>query len=319
MNYIYSPPSFTRMHRTIRHTLVGALQLMLVAASLQLPVNVAAQSGGAVGYTPEQCPSCASWNAPHAPVRLFGNSYWVGTDGLGAILITSDAGHILIDGALPESAPHIEANVHALGFRMTDIRLILNSHAHYDHSGGIAALQRASGANVAATAASAAVLLTGRAAADDPQHDIALAFPTVGEVRVVADGDTLHVGPLAIVTHLTPGHSPGGTTWSWRSCEADRCLDMVYAESQSPVAAPNFRFSDGSAVDNFERGLKAIEGLACDVLVTPHPAASKLWERVAERAAGNSDALMDREACRRYAAQGRDQLSKRLARERGQE
>jgi metallo-beta-lactamase class B len=103
-------------------------------------------------YSAEECSSCAEWNAPREPFRVFGNTWYVGTEGLAAILITSPEGHVIIDGALPDSAPQILANVEKLGFKVSDVALILNTHAHFDHSGGIAALQRTTGARVAASA-----------------------------------------------------------------------------------------------------------------------------------------------------------------------
>ena len=123
-----------------------------------------------VADAPKSCASCAEWNAPREPYRVHGNTYYVGTAGLSAILITSEAGHVLIDGGLPQSAPLIDASIRTLGFRTEDVRLILNSHAHYDHAGGIAALQRASGAAVAA--GGAAALRSGGPPPDDPQFAI---------------------------------------------------------------------------------------------------------------------------------------------------
>ena len=275
------------------------------------------------GYTPAQCPSCAEWNAPAAPVRLFGNVWYVGTRGLGAILLTSSAGHVLIDAGLPESAAPIMANVRTAGFRVEDIRLIVNSHVHYDHAGGIAAVQRVSGARVAASPSSAAVLRTGVVGPDDPQHDIALAYPAVTGVRIepLADGDTVRVGPIALAAHFTPGHTPGGTSWSWRSCEGATCLNFVYADSQTPVSADGFLFSRNTTyptvLDDFARGQALLERLPCDVLLTPHPGASQLWERLDARAHGQAGALQDGQACRRYAANARAQLARRVATEKG--
>jgi metallo-beta-lactamase class B len=266
-------------------------------------------------YSAAECPSCAEWNAPAKPVHLYANVYYVGTRGLSALLLTSSGGHVLIDAGLPESAPQVIANVRALGFLVEDIRLILNSHAHYDHAGGIAALQRASGADVAASRASAAVLRTGTVGSSDPQHGIALAYTPVRRVREIADGDTVRVGSTWLVAHLTPGHTPGGTSWSWRSCEGATCLDFVYADSQTPVSADNFYFTRSTAypaaLQDFERGFKVLEGIACDVLITPHPGASQLWQRV-ERGT-----LRDPGACRRYAATARQQLAKRVTVEQG--
>ncbi len=270
----------------------------------------------AQAYSAKDCPSCAAWNAPHAPVKLHGNTYYVGTDGLTALLITSSAGHVLIDGGLPESAPLIARNIEALGFRLQDVKLILNSHDHYDHAGGVAELARVTGANVAASPPSAATLRAGRSGPNDPQFAMILAFPKVPRVRVIADGDTLRVGSLAVAAHFTPGHTAGGTSFSWQSCEADRCLDMVYADSQTPISDDTFRFSGDSRYptvrEDFARGHAVLERLRCDVLLTPHPGASRLWERLAPGGGG----LIDPAACARYAATARAALAKRLETER---
>jgi metallo-beta-lactamase class B len=267
-----------------------------------------------------ECPSCAEWNEPQRPFRLFGDTYFVGTHGLSAILITSSAGHVLLDGALPESAPRIRANIEALGFRIGDVKLILNSHDHFDHAGGIAELQRASGATVMASASSAAVLARGRSGPDDPQYAIALAFPAVSNVKVFAFEDTLRVGALALVPHATAGHTPGGTSWSWRSCDGARCLDFVYADSQTPVSADGFLFTKStaypSALDDFARGHALLERLSCDVLLTPHPSASALWQRVSPSDGTPTTALVDPTACKHYAEGARRQLERRVAEER---
>ena len=134
---------------------------------------------------------------------MFGNTYYVGVKGLSAVLITSDGGLILLDGALPQSAAVIDENIRKVGFRTADIKLILNSHAHYDHAGGIAALQRASGAVVAASPSGARALEQGGPTADDPQFVLAGKFPAVAKVRIVGDGEVLRVGNLAVTAHLT--------------------------------------------------------------------------------------------------------------------
>lgn len=287
-----------------------------IAAAL-VPLRLQAQVDDRLvaPYRADQCPSCAEWNEPHPPVRVHGDTYLVGTGGLSAVLITSPDGHVLIDGGLPNSAPLIMENIRALGFDVADIELILNSHAHYDHAGGIAAIQRASGARVAASPASAPVLGRGSSGPDDPQYEVALDFPAVAAVESFAYGDTLRVGPISLTAHAAAGHTPGGTSWSWRSCDAEGCLDLVYADSQTPVSADGFRFSDSerypSAVADFERTFALLERLPCDVLITPHPGASSLWQRLAD----GKRALVDPGACRRYAAAGRQQLARRLQEE----
>jgi metallo-beta-lactamase class B len=259
----------------------------------------------------QSCPSCAEWNATHKPFQIFGNTYFVGTNGLSSILITSPTGHVLIDGALAESAPVIMEHIRELGFRVEDVKLILNSHAHYDHAAGIAAIQRASGASVAASPWSARVIEKGSNPSDDPQFGILPDFTPVKNVRVIADGEVMKVGTLALTAHFTPGHTPGGTSWTWRSCDANRCLDFVYADSQTPVSADNFSFTKQGVVKQFERGFATLNSLPCDVLVTPHPGASRFFERV------ESNQLVDANACRDYVKAARAALAKRIATESG--
>jgi metallo-beta-lactamase class B len=272
---------------------------------------------------PKECDSCAEWNAPRAPLRVFGNTYYVGTSGLSAVLITSDQGHILVDGGLPQSAPLIDASIRTLGFRTEDVRLIVNAHAHFDHAGGLAALQRASGARVAASTAGARALVAGGPAGDDPQYGLGArfnGFPPVKNVREVADGETLRVGPLAITARLTPGHTPGSTSWTWRSCEGERCLDLVYADSLTAVSADDFKFTaiaDGGAyVAAFRRGIDTVAKLPCDILLTPHPSAFGMDEKLRRRGAdGGTNAFMDPKACRTYADNAARALARRLAEE----
>ena len=161
---------------------------------------------------PTKCAACEEWNAPHEPFRVFGNTYYVGVAGLSAVLIASDDGHILLDGGLPQSAPLIDANIRKLGFRTGDIRLIVNSHAHFDHAGGIAALQRASGARVAASESGARAIEEGTNPPDDPQFEPdseVSRFPAAKDVKVVKDGETLRVGALAVTAHMTAGAYAG--------------------------------------------------------------------------------------------------------------
>jgi metallo-beta-lactamase class B len=162
------------------------LATLLAAAPLVLGAQ-GADGVRAVPPTPD-CPSCAEWNAPQRPFRIHGDSWYVGTHGLSAILVTSPQGHVLLDGGLPESAPLVAANVRALGFRMEDVRLIVNSHAHFDHAGGIAMLQRASGAAVAAHRWSAAVMRRGATLPEDPQSGIDTPYPAVPTVRELDGG-----------------------------------------------------------------------------------------------------------------------------------
>ena len=263
------------------------------------------------------------WNTPHEPFRIFGNTYYVGTAGLSAILITSSAGHILIDGGLPQSAPLIEANIRKLGFEPRDVRLILNSHEHFDHAGGIAVLQRATGARVAASPAAARALRQGHPTPEDPQYGSGLKFrfDPIQKVEIIGDRMTLQVGPLAIAAHFTPGHTPGATTWAWRSCEGSRCVDVVYADSLTPVSDEGFKFTGDttrpSRVDAFSASIARVEQLPCNVILAPHPGLFDFARKAAHlKGDAPENLFIQPNACRRYAAAARKRLEQRIADER---
>ncbi|HEY6330205.1 MAG TPA: subclass B3 metallo-beta-lactamase [Blastocatellia bacterium] len=268
-----------------------------------------------------KCSQCAVWNTSQTPFRIYGNTYYVGPHGLSSILVTSEAGHILMDGALEESAPQIAANIRSLGFRVEDIKLIVNTHVHFDHAGGIAELQRLSGARVVASQWSSDVMTRSGVGRGDPQFGSIRPIPLVPQVSVLTDGERFRVGNVEITAHLTPGHTPGGTSWTWKSCEGDRCLNMVYADSLTAVSADGFKFSDSrdypDAIRDFEKSFTFLESVPCDILITTHPDASHLWDRVDGRKRGVSpDPMINLNACRQLAKDARDDLNERLAHER---
>ena len=259
----------------------------------------------------------ATWVQPQKPFRIYGNTYYVGSHGLSAILITSPKGHVLIDGTLPENAAMIESNIRALGFRVQDIKLILNSHAHGDHAGAIAALARDSGAQVAASAKSAKMMELGGDDADDPQHGMAPFYPKVSKIRIMADGETMHVGSLALHMHAMPGHTPGSTGWTWRSCDENRCLSMVYADSITLLSTDDYRYTDSAhpeRVASYRRMLTMLAALPCDILLTPHPREG-FFDKAAGIAPGKPNPLIDTQACKVYASEGQQNLEERIRKE----
>lgn len=262
----------------------------------------------AVFAAPALAAAPAEWTEPHLPFKIYGNTYYVGTQGLAAVLITWDRGHILIDAGLPESAALIADNINALGFHPEDVKVILNSHAHFDHAGGISELQRLTGARVMASFPSMAAMVTGAAAPDDPQFTLGDRYPQVPQVTPLSDGQQVAVGPLRLTAHFTPGHTPGSTTWTWESCEGAACRHMVYADSLTAVSAPGFKFSAQTArVLGFKHAIATVAQLPCDILLTPHPEASALWQREARKD------FTDKGACRRYAEAAGKALDQRLA------
>ena len=301
------------MRRRFAATIATALLAACAAQSERTaPVPTAAAEPAGVPACPLDASPMAGLSDRAPPRRIFGNTYYVGTCGIAAVLVVGDAGAILVDGATEQAPAAILANIRALGFDPRQVKRLLNTHEHMDHAGGLAGLQQATGAPLLARAPAVATLRRGRSDREDPQFVELTGFPPVADVRTLADGEVVRLGGLALASHATPGHAPGGTSWTWRSCEGTRCLDIAFVDSHSALTDGHYRFSDHPAyVAAFERSLDTVAGLPCDLLITPHPAASNLLARF------NGDApLVDPGACQAFAANARANLAARLAEER---
>ena len=255
------------------------------------------------------------WNDRAPPQRIFGNTWYVGTCGISALLVTSPQGHVLVDAGTEKAAPLVEANIRALGFDPRDVKFIVGSHEHNDHAGGIAQLQRDTGATVLARTPAAAALERGNVDRSNPQFLIHEPMPAAANVQRIDDGYVLELGALRLAAHATPGHAPGGTSWTWHSCDAaGQCRDFAYVDSLSAISDDVFRYGDDTAhpgyLAAFRKTLDTVAALPCDILVTPHPAASSLWKRIGPSA---NQPLGDAGACRKYATGARNNLDARLA------
>ncbi|HEU0005155.1 MAG TPA: subclass B3 metallo-beta-lactamase, partial [Terriglobia bacterium] len=165
-----------------------------------------------------------AWNRPFQPFHLIGNIYYVGATGVSAFLIVTSEGSVLLDGGLPETAPQIARNVAELGFRLNNVKYLLNSHAHFDHAGGLAELKRLSGATMVASAGDAPALRAGGPA-----------MPAVVVDRIVRDGEALRLGDTTLTAHVTPGHTKGCTTWTMTATEKGSTHRVVFYCSTSVV------------------------------------------------------------------------------------
>lgn len=268
------------------------------------------------------CDNCAGWNKVQPPFHVYGNTYYVGVQGLSSVLIKSDKGLILLDGGLPQSAPLIAANIRRLGFKTSEIRYILCSHTHYDHAGGIAYLQKISGATVLSSERGTQALRNGDLTEDDPLYTMMpRQFPAVANTKVVVDEEVIQLGNVSVTAHWTPGHTPGGVSWSWASCEQKQCHWVVYADSLNPISADGFRFSGSEQqpdiTASFAASIEKIKNLPCDILITVHPGFSGIleqWQK--QRKNHDSKVFIDSNACRDYADDAAERLKKRLEQER---
>jgi metallo-beta-lactamase class B len=262
----------------------------------------------------------AQWLGEEAPVRVFGNTWLVGFEGLNVGLIDTGAGLIVIDAAVPQAVRSLEAHIRAAGFKVTDIKYILSTEPHWDHAGGLAALARDSGATVLASPAAVEVLKRGKSGPDDPQAAALAEFAPPQRLRAIRGGETIKLGATVVTAHATPGHTAGSMSWTWRSCEGARCLDMVFASSLNPVSADGWRFSDPAhafVAANFRKTFPVMASLPCDVLIGAHPAQAGNDAQLAKfRRAPSPNPFIDANACKAYAAKHQTLLDKRLASER---
>jgi metallo-beta-lactamase class B len=300
-------------------------------ASLLLASAAAAQISIPLGKAPRQverpkapieesgpqwaatCKDWDEWDKAAPPVRIHGNSYLVGTCGISAILVASESGHVLIDSGTEAGAELVADNIRQLGFRLTDIKYLLMSHEHIDHVGGIARLQQLTGATLIASAPAEKVLNTGIPGADDPQAGMHPPFPAASVGRVVKDGDEIRLRDLNLTAMTTPGHTPGALSWRWESCDGGVCRTMVYADSLSAVSCDDYKFSaHPDYLAAYRASIAKVADSRCEILLTPHPSASAMRDRMTGK-----QALFDPEGCKNYAAKLTKNLDERLAKEAG--
>lgn len=231
------------------------------------------------------------WNEPFAPFTIAGNLHYVGTATVSAFLITTPDGHVLIDGVLAQSVPQIIANIKALGFDIADVKYLLNTHAHIDHAGGLAGLQRASGAQMLASAADKPFLEAG---AIDHGPSQGMRFPPVRVDRVIGDGDVIALGGTALTAHLTPGHSPGCTSWSLPVKAADstrhqaflHCSATVAGQSLVPEAYPGM-------VAAFRSTFAKVKGIKADIFLANHDNFFALADKRKRQIEGDANAFVN--------------------------
>ncbi|WP_370030501.1 subclass B3 metallo-beta-lactamase [Qipengyuania mesophila] len=266
----------------------------------------------------ERCTDFDEWDKPAPPFRIYGDTYYVGTCGISAILVVGGPeGDVLIDTGTEKGAEIVLANIRALGFDPRNVRSVFISHEHFDHVGGMARFQAATGAKVTASAPAAAVLRTGHVSVDDPQAGSGHPpfSPVEDDALEVLDpeGRTITAAGHEFVPIATPGHTLGATSWTWEDCEGGECKRIVYVDSMNPISDDTYRFSDHPALlAAFRKGVADIAALDCDIVLAPHPSAAKMRERLLGEAP-----LVDRSGCRAYAAAVAQRLDQRLAKERG--
>ncbi len=224
-------------------------------------------------------PATPGQNEPVEPFRIIGNLYYVGANEVTSYLITSPEGHILLDGGFPETAPLIERNIQKLGFKLTDVKILISTHAHYDHAGGLAELKRATGAKFYASAADQPLLAAG--GKGDFAFGDRFLFPPVTADATVEDGQVIRVGSAEMHAHLTPGHTKGCTTWTADVVEDGEKHTAVFVCS---VSAPGYKLVNNAKypgiVEDYRQTFKKLRALAADVFLGSH---ASFWDMEGKR------------------------------------
>jgi metallo-beta-lactamase class B len=213
-----------------------------------------------------------SWKAPVPPRRLVGNIHYVGAIGVSSFLITTPAGHILLDTGFEETVPQIQSGVEQLGFKVTDIKFILGSHAHIDHTGGHASMKKLTGAAIVSSAADAHLLETGGDDDFSPYPKVLMRYTPVKADRIVRDGDTVTLGGVTLTARLTPGHTRGATTWTMDVDDAGTIRHVVFFSSLSIVEGTSLVRQPPypEIVEDFRASLAKLKSLPCDIWFSPH-------------------------------------------------
>ncbi len=225
------------------------------------------------------------WNKPTEPFKVIGNIHYVGTDGLAVYLLTTPQGHILIDTAMPEANPQIKSSIEKLGFKVADIKLIINTHAHIDHTGGLADFKKVTGAQMIAGEADKPLLEGGYYPGRETAEE--LKFPPLKVDRTVKAGDKVSLGDVTLTAHATPGHSPGCTSWSMDVKDGDATRSVIFFCSAT-VALNQLvgKPTHTSIVEDYKKTFAWAKSQKFDVLLAPHPEMYGAMEKRQKVAAG---------------------------------
>lgn len=256
------------------------------------------------------------WNAPVEPFRIAGNLYYVGAAEVTSYLVTTKAGHILIDAGFEETAPLIRANVEKLGFKVRDIRILLNTQAHYDHAGGLAAMKAATGATFMAM--DREVPLLARGGLGDPQFGDRFPYTPIQPDRVLRDGDRVSLGGTTLTAHLTPGHTPGCTTWTMTARERLRKYDVVVMCSASVPSGYRLVANEKypNAAGDYRRTFAILDEMPAGVFLAAHGSMFDLLKKIERMRAGERpNPFVDPAALKAYAKGARTAFEKTLERQ----
>ena len=286
--------------------------LLGVFCAFLLLAPLSAQTQDAYDYSA----SIKGWNQPTEPFQIIGNIYYVGTIDLACYIIKTNAGLILLDTALEESGPQLRANIEKLGFKLKDIKIMLSSHAHFDHTAGHAAMKAATGAKVYATKADAEILESG---GRKGFHPLKPYYPPVKVDKILNDLETVRLGDVALTAHLTPGHTEGNTAWTMKVTDKGKTYNVVFTSSMS--INPGVRMVNNptwaGVADAYAKSFGLLKALPCDVFLGPHAQFFGMAEKFKRRGA-EPNPFIDEQGFRNFIKQNENNYHAQIQRERSQ-
>jgi metallo-beta-lactamase class B len=257
------------------------------------------------------------WTNPFPPYKIIGNIYYVGSQGLAVYLITTPQGNILINSNLEKSVPMIRENVEKLGFKFSDTKILLISHAHWDHCAGSAAVKELTGAKYMVMDADVAEIEAGGKGNFQYGDNPASRYQPTKVDRVLHDGDEVKLGSAVLVAHLTPGHTKGTTTWTTKVSDGGKTYDVVIVGSPNVNAGyklVNNALYPQIAAD-YQRMFRVLKSLPCDVFLGAHGTYYGMEAKYARMKAGSPNPFIDPEGYKSYVAEREQTFLAELAKQ----
>jgi metallo-beta-lactamase class B len=259
-----------------------------------------------------------TWLEPFPPFRIADNLYYVGSKGLANYLITTSQGHILINSDLEANVPLIRASIEQLGFKFSDVRILLINQSHWDHAAGSAAIIKLTGARYMVMDADTPVVESGGKTDFHYAADASTHYPPVKVDRILRDGDRVTLGDAVLTAHLTPGHTKGCTTWTLQATVDGQRRNVVIIGGTA--VNPGFKLFGNAQypqiVADYERAFKVLKSLPCDIPLGAHGSYFEMDAKHRKLIAGDKNAFVDPDGYPKYVAAAEKSFVEELARQR---
>jgi metallo-beta-lactamase class B len=259
----------------------------------------------------------AEWTEPFSPFHIAGNLYYVGSKGLANYLITTPQGHILINSDLEANVPLIRASVEKLGFKFNDIKILLISHAHWDHDAASATILKATGAKYMVMDGDVPVVESGGKTDFQYGNTPGSLYPPTKVDRVLHDGDEVKLGDAVLTAHLTPGHTKGCTTWTMKVSEGGQTYNVVIVGS--PNVNPGYKLVNNAQyptiANDYQRMFRVLKSLPCDIFLGAHGGYFDMEAKYTRMTKGGSNPFIDSAGYKKFVSDKEQEFHAELAKQ----